>query len=391
MARFICGTTEDDERVKKVVKLIRKIGNKKGADYAIPSFENSKVWDFLLTHPANFSDLNAANSALTWHLDGTKIEKGTMFFNLNKTQVFKKVISSIVQNGLVFESRQCSIQLKNCEAVRSSGHLNKIRTSQVCKVTERLLKCCGYDVVESDADVSINVGCSDANFLATRNSGGVPLQVGQMTSHEMKNGVTKPISFGEIYGQMYDALASVVDERGTSEGDERKKQIHVATCAELQFQCLFKNIRQPITLVVSDKSDASFVLYNNARIVQVFRAFKQNYDLDLPDINDIDFSALVESEEWDLVFHSVLPYVDFLAGFNEEITAAKLQSLNKMCFLLIGLANCFSKYYRRVRILRDPQPQLLNVMYARLYLILTLRIVNEHAFDILGIRALKQM
>ena len=152
----------------------------------------------------------------------------------------------------------------------------------------------------------------------------------------------------------------------------------------------------PAALDPEKCDQASFVLYNNARIIQIFNAFHNSCQIkpseQLPDVASVDFDLLAEDEEWELLFNSVLPYLDFVQSVRNEPTSAALSNVNKICTVMIGLANCFSKYYRRVRILKnDPQPQTLRVMHARLYLILVLRIVNQHAFDILGIRALKQM
>jgi len=404
LARFIChGGGEDEYAVKRTRRLIRKID--KNGDFALPSFDNGKVWAFLSTAADCFPDFSSssviakANEFLVWPLRSARVEKSTLFLRLDRGAFLKRVISSVVKNGIETEQKEVGTQkpvlysVQNCELLRDSHELSKVRVSQVCAVVARLLHKCGHLVdkktTTGDEKCIIKTGCSDAKHLSVCDSD-VGLQVGHTV-----DGATKRIDgrhFAAVYSDFYRALSSVAEERDDKLCD---RKIHLATSAEIQFQLLAKQLKVPVTLDPSKRLDASFVLYNNARIVQIFRAFRQNYPPEvqhLPDVDEVDFTSLVEDEEWDLVFHFVLPYADYIESFaDRQVTADKLQNVNKICSLLLGSANCFSKYYRRVRILRDPQPHLLTVMYARLYLILALRIVNEHAFDILGIRALKQM
>ena len=74
-----------------------------------------------------------------------------------------------------------------------------------------------------------------------------------------------------------------------------------------------------ITTLFSDQCDkASFVLYNNARIVQIFGSLYSNSTsgeaCPLPSLGDIDFSLLKEEEEWELIFNGILPYLDLIDG-----------------------------------------------------------------------------
>jgi len=384
LARLLSGGNQEAHEAAH--RLVRKIDTDPGkrGDFALPSLDNLKVWK----HPVDphlFEELDRHNCTLEWPVESAVTKGSTLVLRLQRAAVFQQVIRQIVQMGVTGGS-SCSENrvavVTNNELQRCSPQLSKLRTIQVSGVVTKLLQA-------ASANCHVKVGCSDTHHLSEK--GVIPLQVGHVVDLNTKQ--KSSANFADVYQQFYDNLMDVARERG---GHVSPLSVHHTAAAEIQFQLLAKNLKLPATLDPQKVDQASFVLYNNARIVQIFGAFNQGCrdrpSESLPDVTDADFSLLTEEEEWELVFNGVLPYLDFLEAVRNECSSATLSNVNKIVATLTGMANCFSKYYRRVRILKsDPQPQVLQVMHARLFLILVLRIVNEHAFGLLGIQALKQM
>lgn len=64
---------------------------------------------------------------------------------------------------------------------------------------------------------------------------------------------------------------------------------------------------------------------------------------------------------------------------------------NKLCTFLIHLAREFSSYYGRVKILLEPQPHLLPLMYARLTLVSCVKQVLYNGLKLLSIEPINEL
>ncbi|XP_053659215.1 DALR anticodon-binding domain-containing protein 3 [Anopheles marshallii] len=117
---------------------------------------------------------------------------------------------------------------------------------------------------------------------------------------------------------------------------------------------------------------APFILYNYARLATILKKHailvEQDVQLDIPPVHEINFSLLVEPEEWQLLYAYLIrfPYVVRLTiGYGKSPQIAPYHMLS----FTLCLIKCLSKYYRRVRILTENRPRLQPVMFARLFLI----------------------
>uniref|UniRef100_A0A182W2U1 DALR anticodon binding domain-containing protein n=1 Tax=Anopheles minimus TaxID=112268 RepID=A0A182W2U1_9DIPT len=117
---------------------------------------------------------------------------------------------------------------------------------------------------------------------------------------------------------------------------------------------------------------ASFILYNYARLASILKKHAvlvdQNKLLDVPPVHEIDFSLLVEPEEWQLLYAFLIRFPDIVGqtiGYGNSPQIGLYHMLN----FTLCLIKCLSKYYRRVRILTENRPKLQPVMFARLCLI----------------------
>uniref|UniRef100_A0A182MML7 DALR anticodon binding domain-containing protein n=1 Tax=Anopheles culicifacies TaxID=139723 RepID=A0A182MML7_9DIPT len=117
---------------------------------------------------------------------------------------------------------------------------------------------------------------------------------------------------------------------------------------------------------------ASFILYNYARLATILRKHallvEQNQLLDVPPVHEIDFSLLVEPEEWQLLYAYLIRFPDIVRLTIGYGSSPQIAPYHMLSFTLC-LIKCLSKYYRRVRILTENRPKLQPVMFARLCLI----------------------
>jgi arginyl-tRNA synthetase len=56
-----------------------------------------------------------------------------------------------------------------------------------------------------------------------------------------------------------------------------------------------------------------------------------------------------------------------------------------------GLANCLSRYYSRVRVLREPLPGLLPTLHARIHLLEAVQAHIGQLLNIMGLSTLRRM
>ena len=108
----------------------------------------------------------------------------------------------------------------------------------------------------------------------------------------------------------------------------------------------------------------------------------------LPD--EIDFSLLQENEEWEIFFTCILPFTEIVLSTVQE-EAKEVFRLNKICALLIALSKTFSRYYNRVRILREPLPHFLPTIFCRISFLKCIQITFEAGFALLDISPIRKM
>lgn len=169
--------------------------------------------------------------------------------------------------------------------------------------------------------------------------------------------------------------------------------------AAVKIDLLHVKVNRPViidencTAGISSKG-APFILYNCARLAEIFRKFDkrvQSGDIGpLPDLENIDFSNLIQPEEWELAFVYLLQYSRTIESCVSELCNGKLNVHNLLIFL-DSLCTTFSGYYRRVRVLTENRPHLLATMYARIYLLKAIQQIFHNALALLDITPVKQM
>lgn len=169
--------------------------------------------------------------------------------------------------------------------------------------------------------------------------------------------------------------------------------------AVVSFDLLSTKLQRPVILDFSEGPKASrdlknrgapFVLYNYARLNTILRQFdkkqKEGIYPPLPPVGDL-YKLLVEEEEWKLMFNFVLSWPDIVRN-SFYITYPNIHLLFSF---LSSLALCFSVYYHHHRVLTEPLPHLLPLVFARIHLLKTIETIFLNAFSILDIKPLPSM
>ena len=198
------------------------------------------------------------------------------------------------------------------------------------------------------------------------------------------------LSYAEFRRRVLREITALDEERRDESELEEETECRLATLvlANIQFSFLGTNISNPVKLQTNNPN-SSFVLYNLARMNQILRTFEQmvvagQYP-QLPEREKIDFNLLTEPEEWELMFNFLLSYQDVVRDCSSSL------SVHKLVTFLCSLATSFSRYYNRVKILKDPLPHLIPAVHAKICFVKEVSSVVMKALGILNIGFVAKM
>jgi len=183
-----------------------------------------------------------------------------------------------------------------------------------------------------------------------------------------------------------------LDEERRDEKEEVEKteeRLERLTQAQLHFAFLSSSISNPVKIDMQSQQ-SHFVMYNKARLTKLLATFDEQVERGVypavpTDLDQIDFALLIEPEEWELVW-------GHLTVVEEVINhCSKVLSLHKMVHLLYSLATTYSRYYNRVKMLKDPLPSLVPTIHARVVLTRQINAVFARLLQILGCKPLDTM
>ena len=172
--------------------------------------------------------------------------------------------------------------------------------------------------------------------------------------------------------------------------------------ASIKLEMLSVSPNSEVKINLCDSSpefrQATFVMYNCARLAKLFENFKESVGKGLypalPLVTEVDFSLLRDQSEWDLVLNFVIAFPSVIAEAVPTVTwdrqALSIQTNKVSCFLF-NLCHKLSSYYSRVHILGESRQHLFPVMFARLYLMKALQQILWNCLKLLNIKALTQM
>ena len=198
------------------------------------------------------------------------------------------------------------------------------------------------------------------------------------------------LSYAEFRRRVLRDLTVLDEERRDESESEEETESRLAALvdASIQFSFLSTNISHPVKLQTSNPS-SNFVLYNLARMKQILRTFSQlvtaGHYPQLPETEKIDFNLLTEPEEWELMFNFLLSYQDVVTDCSRSL------SVHKLVTFLCSLAATFSRYYNRVKILKDPLPHLIPAVHAKICFVKEISSVVIKALALLNIGFVAKM
>ncbi|KAJ7377626.1 DALR anticodon-binding domain-containing protein 3 [Desmophyllum pertusum] len=145
------------------------------------------------------------------------------------------------------------------------------------------------------------------------------------------------------------------------------RQMAVATI-KLEILSAAPNSEVKINLCETSREfrQATFVLYNCARLAKLFQNFEENVQKGvypaLPPVNEVDFNLLRDQAEWELTLNFIVAFPSIVKDAVPTTTTKGSQNVtihtNKICSFLFNLIHKFSSYYGRVHILGESRQHL---------------------------------
>ena len=185
---------------------------------------------------------------------------------------------------------------------------------------------------------------------------------------------------------------SMLDEERRDENESvevTQERLDRLLKAFLNFAFLSSAISNPVKIDM-ESQQSHFVMYNKARLTRLLATFDEQvkkgvYPLVPTDLEQINFSLLIEPEEWELVWAHLVWVEDVINH------CSKVRSLHKLVHLLYSLATTYSRYYNRVKMLKDPLPSLVPTIHARVVLTRQINAVFARLLRIFGCKPLDTM
>jgi len=387
LAALLLGIDVDSVN-EKLVNLIRTCDNPSTGDFVLPSFDNSKVWG---ENQKRKSETDVINASSDFAL---KIEK--IVINPKNTAVFlnrKTTFQNFFSSDVIMRIDNVNIKVINYEKLKpNSSSLSIVRCAAVTSVICHLLDRCSMLATGS---ATVGVSCSDKRHLLQQMS--TQPQQGQPLSCVAVNvgNVVTPSECPDILTLV--ALAREQLEVVETMRDGEGGNIPQLAAAEVQYRLLSSTVSQPVVLDLQKQSAVSFILYNCARIKKILRVFEKNVKKGvyppLPPPDQVDWEVLTEDEEWLLVHVYLLQYAPLLRSLSQSLLRDGQLASHRLAQFLSGLSRCYSRYYSRVRVLRDGSPvaRVLHVMAARIHLVKHTLAVIEDGLSILDINSVNRM
>ncbi|KAJ3586977.1 hypothetical protein NHX12_013368 [Muraenolepis orangiensis] len=207
-------------------------------------------------------------------------------------------------------------------------------------------------------------------------------------------------------GQMKDASEMKYGDQ--VEGQTWDDIIRVMTSATIRFELLSTVHTSPVTLDVQREGGVStkgprggvFVMYNCARLHTLFDSYERGVEKglypEIPEVSQLDFSALKEEGEWLLLFNYLIPFSELLDQSGQSLDCegggARVNiKTEQVCKFLVSLSKDFSSYYNRVHVLGEPLPHLFNQMFCRLRMLRALTALYHSALETLHLPPIRQL
>jgi len=365
----------DSISIKQNFNLIRKHDKNldNGGDFSFPSLENNRVWS------SSCDASEVVNKSKTF--SSMKIDKIVKDGKCCQVFVDRNLALKSFFNGKCRRKHSGTFEVQNLE-----DPLKSDLTSERVKLLAQILENC-LILVGVPLSTHFTLGASKRKDSLEKHDVTKHLQVGPVLGPNGKKFVG---SVQEYKSQVLSHIETLDQERNDPQESEevRLARLDTLVSAQVLFDLVSTSPASATTISsTTGSSCATFVLYNSARISQIIYSFHASVDQGIyPDLPPYpDWSLLDQSEEWEIFFVYILPYPDILED------AVNNLKLHRITIHLIGLSNCLSRYYSRVKILRDPLPKLIPVMHTRIGFLKEVQKIIRSSLDILGLQDLNKM
>lgn len=285
-------------------------------------------------------------------------------------------------------SFKANIKINN----RPSGDINivnfdeqKHNSSPLTSFRAKLLSNVLPNIISSSQHVGISSTDLDSQ-LRTLGSPNIGVRVGAVLGKDGKKEEVMTVnSFKDTAKEFIERLDSErCDENEKSE--ERTRRLETLTSSWVTFALLGSSIYSPVKIDFTAQN-SSFVLYNIARISRLLQTYDEmvregQYP---PREQNIDYSLLKEPEEWELFYNFILPCHEVISDCGED------RSLHKLIAFLIKFASTYSRYYNRVKVLKEVVPNLFPQVIARIWLLDKILDTFTSCLSILNLHPLRNM
>ncbi|KAG7190263.1 hypothetical protein KM043_006382 [Ampulex compressa] len=329
----------------------------------------------------------------------TKIEKCTLqneriSLFLNRPELTKHAIRIAIESGCNFGKSVPADEVFNLKILPDlESELTTARLQLIQSVTEKLLDLHGYQI--SDIDNAKKF------IFTTKSQGNIEKNYEKYVCGVVKNAATNTKEISLTWDDYIKNKVKVLTELNGHK-DLGNEFLNDAAKATATFELLTVKPSRPVFIGINTNAERSmistkgacFVLYNTARIIAIISKYYNRQSSgeypSMPNIEDVDFSQLMEEEEWELVYNFVLGYPQMIKDCIRHDTNFRINP-QCVCLFLLRLCQKFSIYYRKIRILTLARDHLLPKMIARLYMLQALQIILQNALEIMNIQPLAQM
>jgi len=364
---------------EKSLQLIRKHDKNLGkGDFSFPNLNNVKVWDQLSVKTVDLDKICKSCSKI----EKIEIVGNSSVVYLNKAAVFEDYFQKSNSSTIAKSDPQSIINFDNSKPNSSLLTTARVNSFYQALGNLDLSPSTVYGISSTDVKSQIETFQADPGLLK------VGIRVGAVLGKNDKK--DEETDLNTYKKKVYDAVRQLDEERCDENEDVKVAEIRLETLttASIQFSFLGSIISNPVKIQTSNPN-SNFVLYNSARIKKILRTFdlhvKSGDYPPLPSREDINFEVLSEIEEWELLFNFLLPYCDVLSECVRSL------SFHKLVNFLVSLASTYSRYYNRVKTLKDPLPHLVPIIHARVCLIKEVNDVFDAGLEILNLKPLSKM
>jgi len=365
----------------KAMQLIRKHDkNLDKGDFSFPNLSNDRVWGKHNIHQLDLKDI-VENISI---IEKIEVNGDSSVIFLKRKNIFEEFFNQSKDNPSNLEDETPLIV--NFDLVKpNSSILTSARTKAFHEVLSNLNLSPSMVIGLSSTDVNSQIDNHQSDLVK------IGIRVGAVLGNKDKK--EEEVDFLAYKSKVQKEVKELDEERCDEFEDleDKESRLESLVNAIIQFSFLWSNITNPVKIIVTSPSNpnASFVLYNSARIKRLLNTFdeyvtKGDYP-PLPPIENTSLDVLTETGEWELLFNFLLPYQDLL----EECVSTL--SVHKLVQFLISLASTYSRYYNKVKVLKEPLPHLVPVIHARVRLIREVNKVFDDGLRILNIKSLSKM